>query len=124
MTVSLQNGAHDLETAPAERTGCVIRRPGRRVSPTPTAPATPTLTPAVTGPASPASGEAEAQVTAGLEDAAVVARALVDAEAFGELYDRYCDRIHGYVYRRLRSPEAAEDVTAEVFFKALKAIDT
>jgi len=58
------------------------------------------------------------------EDAALVQRSRVDAEAFGVLYDRYCDAIYRYVYRRLRSHESAEDVTAEVFLKALRAIDT
>jgi RNA polymerase sigma-70 factor, ECF subfamily len=45
-----------------------------------------------------------------------------DPEAFGLLYDRYCDRIHRFVYARLRDRAAAEDVTAEVFFKALRGI--
>jgi RNA polymerase sigma-70 factor (ECF subfamily) len=58
------------------------------------------------------------------EDASLVLRSQSDPEAFGLLYDRYCDRIYGYVYRRLRDREAAEDVTAEIFIKALKAIDT
>jgi RNA polymerase sigma-70 factor (ECF subfamily) len=57
-------------------------------------------------------------------DAALVLRSRHDPEAFGLLYDRYCDRIYGYVYRRLRDHESAEDVTAEIFIKALKAIDT
>jgi RNA polymerase sigma-70 factor (ECF subfamily) len=59
----------------------------------------------------------------GPSDAELVQRSCVDPEAFGLLYDRYCDRIHRFVYRRLKDRESAEDVTAEVFFKALKAID-
>lgn len=58
-----------------------------------------------------------------LEDAALVERARVDPEAFGSLYDRYCDQIFRFTYRRLPDRESAEDVTAEVFFKALRAID-
>jgi RNA polymerase sigma-70 factor (ECF subfamily) len=58
------------------------------------------------------------------EDLRLVEMSLVDAEAFGALYDRYCDQIYRFVYRRLSNREAAEDVTAEVFFKALKAIDS
>jgi RNA polymerase sigma-70 factor, ECF subfamily len=58
------------------------------------------------------------------DDAALVERSKVDAEAFGLLYDRYCDRIYRYVHRRLHDHEAAEDVTAEIFMKALKAVDT
>jgi RNA polymerase sigma-70 factor (ECF subfamily) len=57
-------------------------------------------------------------------DADLAGRAAADADAFGSLYDRYCDRIYGYVQRRLRDHEAAEDVTAEIFLKALRAIDS
>ncbi len=58
------------------------------------------------------------------DDTTLVERSQVDAEAFGALYDRYCDRIYRYVYRKLGNHEAAEDVTAEVFVKVLRAIDT
>jgi len=50
----------------------------------------------------------------------LVERAKSDPEAFGELYDRYYSQIFGYVLRRTASIEAAQDVTSEVFFKALK----
>jgi RNA polymerase sigma-70 factor (ECF subfamily) len=58
------------------------------------------------------------------DDAELVEQSRSDAEAFGALYDRYCDRIYRYVHRRLSDHEAAEDVTAEIFLKALKAIDS
>ncbi len=58
------------------------------------------------------------------DDASLVARSRVDAEAFGALYDRYCDRIYRYVFRKLGNHEAAEDVTADVFVKVLRAIDS
>jgi RNA polymerase sigma-70 factor (ECF subfamily) len=58
------------------------------------------------------------------DDAELVERSRVDAEAFGALYDRYCERIFRYVQRRLSDHQAAEDVTAEIFFKALRAIDS
>ena len=58
------------------------------------------------------------------DDAGLVELARVDAEAFGVLYDRYCDQIFRFVYHRLDDREAAEDLTAEVFFKALRAIDS
>jgi RNA polymerase sigma-70 factor, ECF subfamily len=57
------------------------------------------------------------------DDARLVEWSRVDPEAFGALYDRYCDQVYRFVYRRLPNRESAEDVTAEVFFKALKAID-
>ncbi len=56
------------------------------------------------------------------DDATLAALACGDAEAFGQLYDRYCDQIYRFAYRRLRDREAAEDATADVFFKALRAI--
>jgi RNA polymerase sigma-70 factor (ECF subfamily) len=53
---------------------------------------------------------------------ALVGRARVDASAFGELYDYYLPRIHGFVLRRLGDRTAAEDVTAMTFERALSAI--
>jgi RNA polymerase sigma-70 factor, ECF subfamily len=52
----------------------------------------------------------------------LVERAKVDADAFGELYDHYFAQIYRFVYSRVREQDAAEDVTSEVFFKALRAI--
>jgi len=50
----------------------------------------------------------------------LVERTKNNAEAFGELYDRYYSQIFGYVLRRTASIDIAQDVTSEVFFKALK----
>jgi RNA polymerase sigma-70 factor (ECF subfamily) len=58
------------------------------------------------------------------DDAGLAELARVDPEAFGALYDRYCDQIFRFVYYRLDDREAAEDLTSEVFFKALRAIDS
>jgi RNA polymerase sigma-70 factor, ECF subfamily len=71
-------------------------------------------------------GWADVEPTGGqvLDDEQLARRSLVDAEAFGVLYDRYCAQIYRYVRRRIGDHEAAEDVTAEVFFKALRAIAT
>ena len=52
----------------------------------------------------------------------LVERAKSDADAFGELYEAYFGQIYRFVYSRMREQEAAEDVTSEVFFKALRAI--
>jgi len=52
----------------------------------------------------------------------LVEQAKSNAEAFGELYDHYFGQIYRFVYSRLRDQSAAEDVTSEVFFKALRAI--
>ena len=53
------------------------------------------------------------------QERALVERAKTDPEAFGELYDDHYSRIFGYVLRRTANVEVAEDVTSEVFFKAL-----
>ena len=50
----------------------------------------------------------------------LVEKAKNDTEAFGKLYDRHYSQIFGYVLRRTASIEIAQDVTSEVFFKALK----
>jgi RNA polymerase sigma-70 factor (ECF subfamily) len=56
-----------------------------------------------------------------VEDA-MIARAKDDPEGFGALYDHYFTQIYRYVASRVRSQELAEDITSEVFFKALRAI--
>ncbi len=68
--------------------------------------------------------DAQADAQAEPDDATLVEQARTDPEAFGVLYDRYCAPIHRYVARRLPEPQSAEDVTAEVFFKALRALDS
>ena len=52
----------------------------------------------------------------------LVERAKTDPEAFGALYDRYFNQIYRFVFSRLRDQTAAEDVTSEVFMKALRSI--
>jgi RNA polymerase sigma-70 factor (TIGR02952 family) len=47
-----------------------------------------------------------------------------DAEAFGELYDRYVTVVHRYVYHRVGDRALAEDVTSETFVRALRRIDS
>ena len=57
-------------------------------------------------------------------DETLVARAQRDPGAFAPLYDRYFDPVYRYCYHRLGSKEAAEDVTSQVFSKALGALST
>ena len=45
-----------------------------------------------------------------------------DAEAFGVLYDRYIGRIYNYIYYRTGNQHDAEDLTARVFYRALRHI--
>ncbi len=56
-------------------------------------------------------------------DDAVLARAVQgDSEAFGILYERYVGRIYSYVYYRTGNHHDAEDLTARVFFRAIRSI--
>ena len=58
------------------------------------------------------------------DEPSLVDRARHDPAAFGELYERYCDRIYRIAYARLKGRADAEDLTAEVFFRALRGIET
>ena len=60
-----------------------------------------------------------ARVQAAEEERALVERAKQDPRAFEELYTRYYNRIFAFAYRRVQSRELAEDITADVFMKAL-----
>ena len=45
-----------------------------------------------------------------------------DADAFGELYDRYVDVVYRYVYYRVGNATLTEDLTSETFIRALRRI--
>lgn len=49
-------------------------------------------------------------------------RAKRDPEAFGRVYDRYVTSIYRFVYLKLPSKEAAEDVASETFLRAWQYI--
>lgn len=56
-------------------------------------------------------------------EAELLARAAQgDKDAFGELYQRYIDRIFNYVYYRTGNSHDAEDLTARVFQRAMNHI--
>lgn len=57
-----------------------------------------------------------------IEEGVLVERARANPEAFAALYDRYVDEIYSFVCARLHNGAAAEDVTAEVFISALRAM--
>jgi len=56
-------------------------------------------------------------------DAVLVLAAQSDPEAFVALYDRYFERVFGYVCVRVASRAACEDITSQVFTNALANID-
>jgi len=55
----------------------------------------------------------------------IVPRAIKgDGTAFAQLYEEHLDRIYRYVYLKVGNRTEAEDLTQEVFVKALEAITT
>jgi len=56
------------------------------------------------------------------EESILIERAKTDKEAFGQLYERYVDRIYNYVYYRTGNAADAEDLTARIFERAIKHI--
>ncbi len=58
--------------------------------------------------------------TQAADERLLVAAAQRDPRAFAALYERHFDRVYSYAARRLATREEAEDVTAEVFRRALE----
>lgn len=56
------------------------------------------------------------------EESELIERAKTDSEAFGELYQRYHQRIYNYVYYRTGNVGDAEDLTARIFVRAMDHI--
>ena len=46
------------------------------------------------------------------DEAVLVERARMEPAAFGQLYERYVDRIYSYIYYRVGNVQDAEDLTA------------
>lgn len=56
-------------------------------------------------------------------EARIIQQAILgDKQAFGQLYEVYCDRIFKYLFFRIGSQEAAEDLMSTVFLKAWEAL--
>ena len=47
-----------------------------------------------------------------------------DGEAFAELYERYFDKIYRYIVLRMGDRTEAEDITQQVFLKALQSLSS
>ena len=56
------------------------------------------------------------------EEKELVRQAQKDPDAFAELYEHYYPKIFGYALRRTANLEAAQDITSETFFKALRKL--
>lgn len=59
-----------------------------------------------------------------LEDEELARRASTDFAAFAELYRRYLCAIHAFMRAHVTDEHVAQDITAQVFFKALDSADT
>jgi RNA polymerase sigma-70 factor (ECF subfamily) len=58
-----------------------------------------------------------------MEERHLIEAAQEDRARFADVYERYFEMVYGYVARRLRDRVATEDLTSEVFRKALANID-
>jgi RNA polymerase sigma-70 factor (ECF subfamily) len=56
------------------------------------------------------------------DERTLVAAAQADPARFEELYDRYVQRVYGFVSRRVGNRAAAEDITSAVFEQALASL--
>jgi RNA polymerase sigma-70 factor (ECF subfamily) len=65
-----------------------------------------------------------ARTVSDLSDENILTRAAQgDGEAFGALYERYVGRIYNYIYYRTGNTYDAEDLTARVFYRAMRHIE-
>lgn len=58
-----------------------------------------------------------------LSDAELVMLAKENKDAFGELYERYVNKIYRYIYYRVGNSDDAEDLTSRVFFRAMAHVE-
>lgn len=58
-----------------------------------------------------------------VDDDELVMRAIGgESQAFGWLYERHCARVTRFVAFRVRDPEAVQDLTQDIFMRALKGL--
>ena len=53
----------------------------------------------------------------------IVERSKKDAKAFGELYEKYFDRIFNYIYRQTDDEELSADICSQAFINALNNLN-
>jgi RNA polymerase sigma-70 factor, ECF subfamily len=56
------------------------------------------------------------------EERRLIEAAQRDPARFADLYEKYFELVYAYVVRRVRSRQEAEDLTAELFHKALRSL--
>ena len=55
---------------------------------------------------------------------ALIQQAKRDANAFGQLYESYVDKVYNYIFYRVGNTHDAEDLTSRAFHRALASIPT
>lgn len=58
------------------------------------------------------------------DEAALINAAKANLHEFGELYKRYYPRVYTYALYRISNPQSADDITAQVFERAIRKINT
>lgn len=66
----------------------------------------------------------DASVLAPSDEPALAARAAIEPEVFGAIYDVYFPRVYNYIRYRVRDGDLSDDLTAQVFEKALRSISS
>ena len=114
--ISAAERSHRTDTRPPR-----VARPARPPAQTrrPEAGAPARSTPGSGYPARPEPGDAAAEVWALIERAKAG-----EAEAFGQLYDRYVDTVFRFIDFRVGNRQLAEDLTSDTFLRALKRISS
>ena len=64
------------------------------------------------------------EVPAESDERQLIEAAQADPARFGDLYELHFERVYAFVSRRVMDRTAAEDITAEVFHKALESLGT
>lgn len=62
------------------------------------------------------------EANSGDDELLLIEAARKDPARFGDIYERYFDRVYAYVARRVGNRDTAEDLTADVFHRALANI--
>lgn len=57
------------------------------------------------------------------KEKAIIERSKKDPQAFGELYEKYFDRIFNYIFRQTDDEELADDLCSQTFVNALNNLD-
>ncbi len=58
------------------------------------------------------------------DEARLLAAAKTNPDAVGQIYDHYADRVYGFLMKRCRHKETAEDITSRTFMKFIEALPT